>query len=326
MILAGKPAGDAGSKGKESGRSGDLYPDAAALIAGLVLPALVLNYVRQTFSVWRLRPELSLYRYETSELDRAVRLLRTILRRLETMPAPEETISKFWRLLRGREAVEEDAGNERENLELHARQLRSIIVEIRRRPLLRLRATTKIKSAQFAVGRAICVHVASFTLLTSLGINNFARAMGPIDFSATGQLAYANTIAAGLALLAVPFFYFLRRCHLHSRHDLEFCIFKDLAQLPPESISGDEFNAAENVHQTPRSDEGRQALHWRDVLGVAHETTVEEVKTAYKKLVKQNHPDRVSGMSDAFQKLAELQTKKLNVAYHEALSDLATSS
>jgi DnaJ domain len=303
-----------------------LYPDAAALLAGLVLPALVLNYVRQTFSVWRLRPELSLYRYETSELDRAVRLLRAILCRLEDMPVPEETISKFWRFLRGREAVEEDTANERENLELHARQLRSIIVEIRRRPLRRLRKATKIRSSQFALGRAICVHVASFGLLTSLGINNFARAMGPLDLSATGQLAYANTIAAGLALLAVPFFYLVRRCHLHSQHDLEFCIFKDLAQLPPESISGDEINAADSARQTPRSDEGKQEPHWRDVLGVSPSTTVEEVKTAYKKLVKQNHPDRVSGMSDVIQKLAELQTKKINVAYEAALSDLAAAN
>jgi DnaJ-domain-containing protein 1 len=300
-----------------------LYPDAASLLAGFVLPALVVNYVRKTFSVWRLRPEFSLYKYETSELNRAVQLLRTILHRLETMPVPEKTMGRFWRVFRGRATVNEDAACERENLEMHARQLRSIIVDIRRRPLLRLSAATNIKSSQFALGRAICVHVASFALLGSLGIDNFAHATGPMEMSATGQLAYENAIAAALALLTMPFFYFLRRSHLHSQHDLEFCIFKDLALLDPESISDDQFNATENAQPSLHSDVASQEQHWRDVLGVSHETTIDEVKTAYKVLVKQNHPDRVSGMADAFHRLAELQTKKINVAYREALTDLA---
>jgi len=300
------------------------YPDSAALLAGLVLPVLVLTYVRRTFSVWRLRPELSLYKYEASELDRAVRLLQTILRRLETMPAPEKTIGRFWQALRGRAAIGEDAANERENLEMHARQLRSLIVDIRRRPLLRLSAATNIKSSQFALGRAICIHVASFALLSSLGIDNFARAMGPIKLSATGQIECANSIAAALALLAMPLFYVLRRKHLRSQHDLEFCIFNDLARLDPESIADDQFNTMDNTQQALCSQEYNQEQHWRDVLGISHETSVEEIKTAYKKLVKQNHPDRVCGMSEAFHKLAELQTKKINVAYQEALTDLAS--
>jgi hypothetical protein len=37
-------------------------------------------------------------------------------------------------------------------------------------------------------------------------------------------------------------------------------------------------------------------------------------------LIKQNHPDRVQGMSQAFKKLAEFETKKLNAAYRQALS------
>ncbi len=299
-----------------------MYPDAAALLAGFVLPALVLNYVRQTFSVWRLRPELSLYKFETSELNRAVQLLRAILRRLETLPAPEKTMRRFWRALRGETPGAEDAACERENLEMHARQLRSIIIDIRRRPLRRLRAATKIKSSQFALGRAICIHVASFALLTSLGINNFALAMGPIQLPSTGQVAYANMIAAALALLTMPLFYILRRQSLHSQHDLEFCIFKDLAHLDPESITDDHFESVDSAQEPTHPGEDDREQHWRDVLGVSHQTTIEEVKTAYKTLVKQNHPDRVAGMSDAFQKLAELQTKKINVAYQEALTDL----
>jgi len=44
------------------------------------------------------------------------------------------------------------------------------------------------------------------------------------------------------------------------------------------------------------------------------------VKRAYKSLIKQNHPDRVQGMAQAFKNLAETETKKINAAYRQALS------
>jgi DnaJ-class molecular chaperone len=53
---------------------------------------------------------------------------------------------------------------------------------------------------------------------------------------------------------------------------------------------------------------------------VSETATVEEVKEAYKALIKQNHPDRVQGMSPAFKELAEAETKKINAAYREALN------
>jgi DnaJ-domain-containing protein 1 len=46
---------------------------------------------------------------------------------------------------------------------------------------------------------------------------------------------------------------------------------------------------------------------------------MEEVKEAYKALIKQNHPDRVHGMSAAFKTLAESETKRINAAYRQAL-------
>jgi DnaJ-domain-containing protein 1 len=46
---------------------------------------------------------------------------------------------------------------------------------------------------------------------------------------------------------------------------------------------------------------------------------MEEVKEAYTALIKQNHPDRVHGMSAAFKTLAESETKRINAAYRQAL-------
>jgi DnaJ-domain-containing protein 1 len=46
--------------------------------------------------------------------------------------------------------------------------------------------------------------------------------------------------------------------------------------------------------------------------------SIEEIKDAYKALVKQNHPDQVHNTSSVFRELAEAETKKLNAAYAEA--------
>ena len=58
------------------------------------------------------------------------------------------------------------------------------------------------------------------------------------------------------------------------------------------------------------------------LLGVSPFASIDEIKDAYKALVKQNHPDRVHNMSSVFKELAETETKKLNAAYAEALTHL----
>ena len=63
-----------------------------------------------------------------------------------------------------------------------------------------------------------------------------------------------------------------------------------------------------------------EVSNWFDVLGVAPSATIDDIRQAYKLLVKQNHPDRVHSMAPAFKQLAEAETKKLNIAYAEALS------
>jgi DnaJ-domain-containing protein 1 len=47
--------------------------------------------------------------------------------------------------------------------------------------------------------------------------------------------------------------------------------------------------------------------------------TIEEVKQAYKALVKRSHPDLVHDMTPAFVTLADAEMKRLNAAYEEAL-------
>ena len=59
---------------------------------------------------------------------------------------------------------------------------------------------------------------------------------------------------------------------------------------------------------------------WFTVLGVSSSATIEDVKQAYRVMIKQNHPDRVHNMSPVFKELAESETRKLNDAYAEALT------
>jgi DnaJ-domain-containing protein 1 len=65
---------------------------------------------------------------------------------------------------------------------------------------------------------------------------------------------------------------------------------------------------------------------WFDVLGLSSSAAIDDVKQAYKALVKQSHPDRVHGMSPAFRELAEAETKKIYIAYAEALMSLRRDS
>ena len=58
------------------------------------------------------------------------------------------------------------------------------------------------------------------------------------------------------------------------------------------------------------------------MLGLSSAATIEDVRDAYKTLIKQNHPDRVHGMAPVFRALAEAETKKINAAYRQALACL----
>jgi preprotein translocase subunit Sec63 len=56
------------------------------------------------------------------------------------------------------------------------------------------------------------------------------------------------------------------------------------------------------------------------VLGLKNSASIDDVRKAYKTLIRENHPDRVQDMSPALKELAESETEKLNVAYRQALS------
>ncbi|MCK1580655.1 DnaJ domain-containing protein [Bradyrhizobium sp. 168] len=46
----------------------------------------------------------------------------------------------------------------------------------------------------------------------------------------------------------------------------------------------------------------------------------DEITKAYREMIKQYHPDRVSGLGEKLQLLAKVETQKLNAAREEGLS------
>jgi hypothetical protein len=131
------------------------------------------------------------------------------------------------------------------------------------------------------------------------------------------RLFYANAVATFLAALAAPAFYLVRRASLRQECWLEFRALKELANSDSnEAIEEPQFgDAAHDANAGTNGDDP----NWSAVLGLSPSATMEEVKEAYKALVKQNHPDRVHGMSAAFMNLAETETKRINAAYRQAL-------
>jgi hypothetical protein len=305
--------------------------NAVLLALWAAFPGLILGYIRHVRAARHTAPEFSLRKSETAELDRAVRLFDQVCRRLddiETQPKPR----RFWRALLDRDADDgETDGEERDDLEAHAQHLRGTIVRLKRRPLQRLRTWVHDASARCALGGAIAAYIAGLALALaaadvpgqsawadelSAGAGS-ALAWYPLD----ERLFYANAAAAGFAAAAASLFYLMRRALLRRERDVEFCAFMDLAQSDPrrplEPAPADQ-SAADASAQT-EANENSMTGAWFAVLGLTPSATVEDVKDAYKTLIKQNHPDRVHGMSAAFRALAEAETKKINAAYRQAL-------
>ncbi len=59
--------------------------------------------------------------------------------------------------------------------------------------------------------------------------------------------------------------------------------------------------------------DGERSPH--EVLGVRPDATAEEIRAAYQRLMRENHPDRVADMSQEIRDVAERRSKEINRAY-----------
>jgi hypothetical protein len=316
----------------EGGELAAALVNAVVLALWVALPGLIVGYVRQARTARKIQPQFALRKSETAELDRAVALYDQVCRRLETIEQQTETPRHFWRALFDctDDAREADA-EERDDLQAHAEHLRGTIARLKRRPLQRLHAWVHAASAQSALAGAIAAYGAALALFIASSqapgqaawadeLNAGARhalAWYPLD----ARLFYANAAAAGFAIAAAALFYLLRRARLRRDYELEICAFRDLANSDPfrpvEPPPADQ--AAFDPSQWAEANENDANDTWFAVLGLSSAATIEDVRNAYKTLIKQNHPDRIHGMAPVFRALAEAETKKINAAYRQAL-------
>jgi DnaJ domain len=309
---------------------------AAALVNAIVLalwaalPVLILGYIRQAQAARRIRPEFSLRKSEIAELDRAAALCDRVCRRLEAIELQMETPRHFWRTLfdhadDGREADAE----ERDDLQAYAQHLRGTIARLQRRPLRRLLAWVHATSAQSALAGAIAAYGVALALAVTAsqapGQAAWADELNArhtlVWYPLDARLFYANAVAAGFAVAAAALFYLLRRARLRRDYEFEMCAFRDLANSDPsrQAEPPPEDQAAFDPSQWTEANENDPNDTWFAVLGLSPAATIEDVRNAYKTLIKQNHPDRVHGMAPLFRVLAEAETKKINAAYRQAL-------
>jgi DnaJ-domain-containing protein 1 len=316
--------------------------NAFLLALWVVLPALLLSYLRQSVLTRRLRPDFTLRKSETDELNRALSLYGGVRDRLDEIhESPDTSKSLWWSPVR-LHSDPPDSSDEFENLKAHAQHLRAMISRLRNQPLSRLRSWIHSKAAQYALGHAVAVYAVSFVLLLLLAFHIADQPVWAEDLNSHAsdvlvwypfdpRLFYANGIATGFTVIAMPFLYWVRRLDLSREHSVEFCLFRDMANLGPwetiyeqEIASEEDKSPEEDASSKEQADAPDDAIltdsNWTKILGVSEGASVEEVKEAYKALIKQNHPDRVQGMSPAFKELAEAETKKINAAYREALS------
>lgn len=305
--------------------------NAGLLALWAVLPGLVFGYTRQWLAARRIRPQFSLRRSEAIELDRALLLYEKVCYRLKKINDQDEGANSCWRGLFGRRIEPpQHAIDELEDLEAHAHHLQWTIIRLKRRPLQRLRSWLHILSWRFTLGGALAAHVVCLALLmvavhTSWADELTAGVTNPLVwYPFDERLFYANAVAAVYAAIAAPVLFLVRRVSLRREYSLELCALKEFAAADPRQVI-DQLKA-DGADQDPSqpvvSSDGGQDNSWFAVLGLSHSATIEEVKEAYKTLIKQNHPDRVHGMSRAFRQLAEAETKKLNAAYQHALFSL----
>jgi DnaJ domain len=312
------------------GVSGELQialVNAGLLALWAVLPVFMAGYARQLLAARRLRAEFSLRRYEAIELNRALTEYEKIWRRRKELTDQGEGARPWWRtLFPSRTEPAPQRAAEFEEVDAHARYLQDTIIRLKRGPLQRLRKLVRILSWRFALGGAIAAHVLVLTLLMVALQSSWAgelivAAKNPMTwYPLDPRLFYANAAAAILAAASAPAFFLVRWIGLRRRYSFEFCALKEFAYGDPNRVL-EQLKADGEIPPVETSD-GNAGASWFAVLGLSHSATIEEVKEAYKTLIKQNHPDRVHGMAQAFMKLAEAETKKLNAAYQYALFSL----
>jgi len=303
---------------------------AVALLAAM--PVLFVFYIRYMIAARTSRPDLSLRKFETIELQRTVLLYGRASKRIRDIYRACGRDGRAWRAgSSGLDSARRQFREELEDLESYARDLRSTIVRLRGRPIKRYKNWAHLISARFAIGRSLACYACVLTLLLAAycyfepilwapgigaGFKTFVLWQAVKD-----RMLLGNWMAVNFVAVAVPLLYLVRRATLYREHRLQVLELRAFAVTDPDHLIHDRRDDEDPLEETPQSPiQVAEDREWFSVLDVLPSATIQEVKQAYKALMKQNHPDRVQGMSASLVRLAEAETRKINAAYEEALA------
>jgi len=308
----------------------------ATLIASIaMLPALVAGYAICTSRARRTTPDFTLGKLETIELDRAMLLYERVCERLQDLQREcSELGAGFLARYKARRKRKQQISDEEKDLEAYAVHLRSTIVQLRARPFQRAKSWLHLASSQVAFSCCLLLYAAIFC--ACMAVVDFSQLSGwapDIRFSLDNLTTwrplddrwfYANWFAANVAPIALPMLYCIRRAALRSKHELMLRDLEAFAGTDPDKLIPFAWHHESEEKPTGSTDQAAAPPPaanetWSDVLGLSSSAGLEEIKTAYKALIKQNHPDRVYDMAPLIRELAENETKRINAAYQEAL-------
>lgn len=76
------------------------------------------------------------------------------------------------------------------------------------------------------------------------------------------------------------------------------------------------FNERNKSRSSPEGKSENVTLEWAyKTLGISQKASIEEIKAAYKRKVKEYHPDLVQNMGEEIQKLAKQKIQEINYAF-----------
>jgi DnaJ-domain-containing protein 1 len=301
----------------------------AALVAlTMVLPALLVGYVRQ--ATRRASADFSLRRLEAFELDRAEAQYRKISQRMAEIDGLIRSgTGSLWKRLRHRAEITHQHRAELEDLRANARHLRASIVLFRRRPIRRLRSWVHLISSRFAFGSSLASYL-TILVPATVFIYFSEQPLWARELTSTldtailwkpfdERLLYVNALTSSFVLALAPFLYATRRLKLYSDHRMQTKALRDFAGADPDKLLQDDAPRMAQFDD-PLAFEFNSNDGCFTILGLTAAATTDEIKNAYRAKVRLSHPDRVHGLAPAFRMLAESETRKLNAAYEEALA------
>lgn len=106
----------------------------------------------------------------------------------------------------------------------------------------------------------------------------------------------------------------MRILHVPGKHEIE-C--PSCHQQYDVFIMND--RAVHLVKKVTVPEEVKTKLHWYEVLEIKPDSSNEEIKAAYRKLMKEYHPDKVATLGKDLKALAECKTKEISAAYETAI-------